>query len=139
MSGAASRRFGGIGRLFLVSYGRIDQHESQLPATVSALAFDLEARCAISLTSTEARDLDKNHMKSWIWSLSFLCRSKSINSCRNCFVNFTSCRPESLRSGLSGLRMFADSKLRRLMMTCSFDGMNPFDRARNIWYECSFW
>jgi hypothetical protein len=53
-------------------------------------------------------------------------------------VNFTSSRPESLKSGFSGFRMSADNKLRRLIMTCSFDGMKPMDMALSIWYEWSF-
>ena len=44
-------------------------------------------------------------------------------------VNFNSSRPESLRSGLSGLRISDARRVRRLMISCSVDGMKPLDRA----------
>ena len=80
-------------------------------------------------------------MKSWIWSLSFLCRRISINCESHRLENFDSSRPESLRSGLSGLRISDARRVRRLMISCSVDGMNPADRALCVlcqqwWMHC---
>ena len=46
--------------------------------------------------------------------------------------NFDSSRPESLRSGLSGLRISDARRVRRLMISCSVDGMKPDDKAFSI-------
>ncbi len=54
---------------------------------------------------------------------------KSVN---HCFEYLSNRRAESLSSGLSGLRTSDASSVRRLMMSCSVDGMKPFDRALSM-------
>ena len=55
-----------------------------------------------------------------------------MNSDSHCLENLTNKRPESLRSGLSGFRTSAAKRVRRLMMSCSVEGMNPLDIALYI-------
>ncbi len=54
-------------------------------------------------------------------------------------ANFDSSRPESLRSGLSELRRSDARRVRRLMISCSVDGMKPADRAFYILHEKNGW
>ena len=83
----------------------------------------------MSSVSSEILDLERDHIKSWIWSLSFLCRRISINCTSHRLENPDSSRPESLSSGLSGFRTSDARRVRRLMISCSVDGMKPADRA----------
>ena len=56
-----------------------------------------------------------------------------MNCFSHCLENFSISRPESLRSGLSGFKKSEARRVRRLMITCSVEGMNPLDRALSIW------
>lgn len=55
-----------------------------------------------------------------------------MNSCSHCFEYFINFLPLSDRPGVSGFRTSEESRVRRLMITCSLDGMNPFSKARII-------
>ena len=92
-----------------------------------------DAWFAISSVSTDIFDFDKYQIKSCIASSSFLFRSISMKSASHCLAYLDKWRPESLRPGLSGFRMSAAKSVRRLTISCSFDGMYPLDNARYIW------
>ena len=56
-----------------------------------------------------------------------------MNCVSHCLENFTRRRPESLRSEVSGFKTSEANRVRRLIMSCSVEGIYPLDKARSIW------